>query len=223
MAAIFEARGLTVRYGALAALTDVDVALEPGLVHGVIGPNGAGKSTFIDALSGRCRGRCRWRARTSPGGPSAGAATMASPAPSSAPAFFGSMTVRAQLDMVARRNDESDLDSIIDRLGLAPVADRVCSEIAYGTQLGRPRRLNYWSLWSIFRKLLAICHFLPYGPIIELDVMSITLRGDADDAHGTCRPGSRADRARDGRRRRRRRRDLARRTSGGAHRHRRDG
>src|SRR5215472_5110692 len=52
---VFEARGLSVRYGAVRALTDVDISLESGTVHGVIGPNGAGKSTFIDALSGRKR------------------------------------------------------------------------------------------------------------------------------------------------------------------------
>ncbi|MGX6449203.1 ATP-binding cassette domain-containing protein [Patulibacter sp. S7RM1-6] len=32
---------------------DVDLAVAPGVLHGVIGPNGAGKSSFMDALSGR--------------------------------------------------------------------------------------------------------------------------------------------------------------------------
>lgn len=148
---IFEGRGVTVRYGAVVALEDVDVALEPGVVHGVIGPNGAGKSTFIDALSGRkrpssgqvlldgheiTRRSARWRRghgiarsfqRTS---------------------VFGSMTVGEQLQMVARRNDEPDLREIVATLGLDDVVDRVCSQIAYGTQrsvdlaialIGRPR------------------------------------------------------------------------------------
>jgi branched-chain amino acid transport system ATP-binding protein len=61
---------------------------------------------------------------------------------------FGSMTVRAQLEMVARKNHEPDLDGIISTLSLDDVADRICSEIAYGTQrcvdlaialIGRPR------------------------------------------------------------------------------------
>lgn len=148
---IFEGRGLTVKYGAVVALQDVDVSLEPGIVHGVIGPNGAGKSTFIDALSGRkrpttgqvfldgediTRRSIRWRRgkglsrsfqRTS---------------------VFGSMTVGEQLEMVARRNDEPDLDEVMRTLGLDEIRDRVCSEIAYGTQrsvdlaialIGRPR------------------------------------------------------------------------------------
>lgn len=148
---IFEGRGLTVRYGAHVALDDVDIALEPGVVHGVIGPNGAGKSTFIDALSGRKR-------------PSAGTVTFEGTDITrrsvrwrrgrglsrsfQRTSVFGSMTVGDQLEMVARRNDEQDLDEIVRTLGLEGIRDRVCSEIAYGTQrsvdlaialIGRPK------------------------------------------------------------------------------------
>ncbi len=47
-----EVRGLTVRFGAVAAVTDVDLDLPSGTVTGLIGPNGAGKTTVIDALTG---------------------------------------------------------------------------------------------------------------------------------------------------------------------------
>jgi branched-chain amino acid transport system ATP-binding protein len=50
--ALLETRGLTVRYGGLAANEDVDIAVEPGRLVGLIGPNGAGKTTFIDAITG---------------------------------------------------------------------------------------------------------------------------------------------------------------------------
>jgi branched-chain amino acid transport system ATP-binding protein len=134
---IFEAHGLSVRYGAVKALDNVDIALEPGIVHGVIGPNGAGKSTFIDALSGRKKpssgtvqfdgsditGRSvRWRR---------GAGVSRSFQRTS---VFGSMTVRDQLEMVARRNEEPDLYGLVETLGLTEVLDVVCAEIAYGTQ-----------------------------------------------------------------------------------------
>jgi branched-chain amino acid transport system ATP-binding protein len=148
---LFEGRGLTVKYGAVVALDNIDITLEPGILHGVIGPNGAGKSTFIDALSGRkrpssgkvqldgadiTRRSARWRRsngvsrsfqRTS---------------------VFGSMTVGEQLEMVARRNDEPDLEGIMRTLDLHEIRDRVCAEIAYGTQrsvdlaialIGQPR------------------------------------------------------------------------------------
>jgi branched-chain amino acid transport system permease protein len=45
-------RGLTVRFGAVVALNDVDLAVPEGAVVGLIGPNGAGKSTWIDAVAG---------------------------------------------------------------------------------------------------------------------------------------------------------------------------
>lgn len=51
-AALFEARNLTRRFGALVAVSDVSVALHEGEIHAVIGTNGAGKSTLINLLSG---------------------------------------------------------------------------------------------------------------------------------------------------------------------------
>jgi ABC-type sugar transport system ATPase subunit len=45
-------RGLTKRYGGVAALTDVDLELRAGQVVGLIGPNGAGKSTLVKIIAG---------------------------------------------------------------------------------------------------------------------------------------------------------------------------
>ena len=50
--ALFEARNLTRRFGALVAVSEVSVALFEGEIHAVIGTNGAGKSTLINLLSG---------------------------------------------------------------------------------------------------------------------------------------------------------------------------
>ncbi|HEV8625643.1 MAG TPA: ATP-binding cassette domain-containing protein [Acidimicrobiia bacterium] len=49
---LFRAQGVTVRYGAVAACTDVDLELNDGEIVAVIGPNGAGKTALCDALSG---------------------------------------------------------------------------------------------------------------------------------------------------------------------------
>ncbi|WP_341483925.1 ABC transporter ATP-binding protein [Dactylosporangium aurantiacum] len=48
---------LAVSFGAVAALSDVALTVEPGTIHAVIGPNGAGKSTLLNVLSGLYRPR----------------------------------------------------------------------------------------------------------------------------------------------------------------------
>src|SRR6266702_740217 len=50
-----EARGLVKRYGAITAVDDVDLTVEPGDVYGFLGPNGAGKTTTLRILLGLIR------------------------------------------------------------------------------------------------------------------------------------------------------------------------
>lgn len=45
-------RGLTVSFGGVHAVYDVDLDVAEGAFVGLIGPNGAGKTTFIDAVTG---------------------------------------------------------------------------------------------------------------------------------------------------------------------------
>jgi sulfate-transporting ATPase len=50
-----EVRGLTVRYGGVTAVDDLDFTVRPGRILGLIGPNGAGKTSAIDAVTGFAR------------------------------------------------------------------------------------------------------------------------------------------------------------------------
>jgi ABC-2 type transport system ATP-binding protein len=50
-----ETRGLTKRFGARVAVSDLDLAVEPGEVYGFLGPNGAGKTTTIRMMMGLVR------------------------------------------------------------------------------------------------------------------------------------------------------------------------
>jgi branched-chain amino acid transport system ATP-binding protein len=134
---LFEASGVCVRYGAVRALDDVHIALEPGVLHGVIGPNGAGKSTFIDALSGRVRlssGQVTLDGRDITARSAGWRRHQGVSRSFQKTSVFASMTVRAQLDLVAHRNRADDVPAIVEALELEPVLDRVCGEIAYGTQ-----------------------------------------------------------------------------------------
>lgn len=49
---IFEIEGVSKRFDATQALSDVSLALLPGEVHGLVGENGAGKSTLIKIMTG---------------------------------------------------------------------------------------------------------------------------------------------------------------------------
>src|ERR1700749_2058677 len=110
---LLRAEGVTVPYGAFTAVDAVDFEVSEGAIHGVIGPNGAGKSTFMDALSGRRRltsGKGYYEdtdiTRRSPTWRRLRGISRSFQTTS----VFAAMTVMAQLQMVARRTKERELD-----------------------------------------------------------------------------------------------------------------
>src|SRR5437867_8364951 len=50
--AIFDVRGVSKRFGRIAALSEVAFDVRAGEVLGLIGPNGAGKTTLFECLAG---------------------------------------------------------------------------------------------------------------------------------------------------------------------------
>ncbi len=61
---LFEARGLTKRFGGLTAVSDVTFGIERGEIVGIFGPNGSGKTTTLSLVAGMqppTAGDLRWK------------------------------------------------------------------------------------------------------------------------------------------------------------------
>ena len=54
-APVLRTEGLTVRFGGLTALNNVNLDIRRGEIRAIIGPNGAGKSTFFNCVTGVLR------------------------------------------------------------------------------------------------------------------------------------------------------------------------
>jgi len=52
---ILAVAGITLSFGGVTAIANVDLAVQPGEIRAVIGPNGAGKSSLINVISGQYR------------------------------------------------------------------------------------------------------------------------------------------------------------------------
>lgn len=52
---IFQTRELSVRFGGLMALSDINFLLPASQIRAIIGPNGAGKTTFFNLITGVCK------------------------------------------------------------------------------------------------------------------------------------------------------------------------
>ena len=51
-AALLQIRGMTVNFGGLKAVAELNLDLDVGMLAGLIGPNGAGKTTVFNAITG---------------------------------------------------------------------------------------------------------------------------------------------------------------------------
>ena len=52
---ILETKGVTIRFGGLTAVENLDMTVYKGTIAGLIGPNGAGKTTLFNVISGFIR------------------------------------------------------------------------------------------------------------------------------------------------------------------------
>jgi ABC-type branched-subunit amino acid transport system ATPase component len=136
-------RGAVKRFGAVAALTGVDLDLHASEVVGLIGPNGSGKTTLVNCLSGVLSldaGEIVLDGETITGHSRVRRAKRGLSRTFQNLQLFGALTVRENLavglNAGSRPNAQQTaaLDELIARLGLGRLSRTAVSKLPYGHQ-----------------------------------------------------------------------------------------
>ncbi len=131
---------VTQRFAGLTALSDVSLRVHTGEVVGLIGPNGSGKSTLVNVLSGiltPSSGRVMVDGTDITGKSPTRVARHGLARSFQTVRLFSGLSVRDNVAGVIRRPGRR-LDAVttelLERLGIAHLADHVAGTLAYGLQ-----------------------------------------------------------------------------------------
>ena len=153
--AILRTDGLLKEFGNFAAIDDVSIAVEPGEFRSVIGPNGAGKTTLFNLISGALpvtEGTVTFQGEEITDLPPEQRIRRGMARSFQISNVFGGLTVRENVRLAAqalhreeyglrealfRPTDRyeainADTDRILDRIGLAGVAEETAASLPYG-------------------------------------------------------------------------------------------
>ena len=153
--AILRTDGLLKEFGNFAAIDDVSIAVEPGEFRSVIGPNGAGKTTLFNLISGALpvtEGTVTFQGEEIADLPPEQRIRRGMARSFQISNVFGGLTVRENVRLAAQalhreeyglrealfrptdRYDgiNEDTDRILDRIGLAGVAEETAASLPYG-------------------------------------------------------------------------------------------
>jgi branched-chain amino acid transport system ATP-binding protein len=148
--ALLQTRGMSVTFGGLKAVNEVDFAVEKGQLVGLIGPNGAGKTTFIDGITGfvPTTGRIDFDGQDITSLPAHKRAKVGLGRTWQSLELFDDLTIRENLQVAAerqsakdfvldcfhprRQRDHSAVDEAVESVGIADLLDKMPSEISQG-------------------------------------------------------------------------------------------
>jgi branched-chain amino acid transport system ATP-binding protein len=146
---VLQATGITVSFGGVHAVVDVDLEVGEGQLVGLIGPNGAGKTTFVDAITGfvRARGLVELDGEDLTGLPPHGRARLGLARTWQSIELFDDLTVRENLLVASHRpsawgtvretlspsaDGADEVDFALELLGLEPLAEELPAELTQG-------------------------------------------------------------------------------------------
>ncbi|HEY8381270.1 MAG TPA: ABC transporter ATP-binding protein [Microvirga sp.] len=151
MSIALEARRVSKNFGGFYAVKDVDLKVQVGTIHALIGPNGAGKTTLFGLLTrfhSASSGSIFLNGEDITGKGPAEVASRGLCRSFQISSVFPGLTLREnvrvalqhrhgsshqfwQPSRVLRRFDD-EADHLLDRVGLLPLAHKLCAEVSYG-------------------------------------------------------------------------------------------
>jgi branched-chain amino acid transport system ATP-binding protein len=137
---LLEAQGVTMRFGGVSAVADVNFVLGEVELRCLIGPNGAGKSTFFKILTGQLRpteGVIRFRGQDITGAHPHVIARLGVGIKTQVPNVFNGLTVREGIGFAAGRRKSLKrarqiVEETMELLQLTPIADMPVGQLAHG-------------------------------------------------------------------------------------------
>jgi branched-chain amino acid transport system ATP-binding protein/urea transport system ATP-binding protein len=138
--AVLETRGLSMHFGGVRAVDEVDFTLYDRELRCLIGPNGAGKSTFFKCLTGQLRptaGEVMIRGLVMTGAEPHAVASLGVGIKTQVPAVFDGLTVEENIWLSARRwhaaaRAQSLTAETVERLRLGEIRRTRVGQLAHG-------------------------------------------------------------------------------------------
>lgn len=137
---LLHTEGLTMRFGGVVAVSDVDFSLREGELRCLIGPNGAGKSTFFKMLTGQLvpsAGTITYRGARIAGEAPHEIARRGIGIKTQTPSVFDGVSIRENLWLAARRKNrarraEQVIEEVLSLVSLSGDLDRIVGTMSHG-------------------------------------------------------------------------------------------
>ena len=138
---VVETRDLSVHFGGVSAVNNVNFALRERELRCLIGPNGAGKSTFFKSMSGQLRGadssgRVLIAGEEVTSWPTYRIMRLGVGVKTQVPSVMNGLTIEENLWLSASRTNPQGADAVVEEIvaefAMQPFARRQVSELAHG-------------------------------------------------------------------------------------------
>jgi urea ABC transporter ATP-binding protein UrtD len=139
-AALLQTRDLSMHFGGVKAVRNVNFTLAEGELRCLIGPNGAGKSTFFKMLTGQLEpthGEVLFRGHDISHAHAHQIARLGIGIKTQVPSVFDGLSVRENIWLAASRQNSRErarrlVDDMLERIGLTDAAYRLVGQLAHG-------------------------------------------------------------------------------------------